>query len=445
MGQFFKDVQGNMAMVFAVALMMIIAAVGAAVDISSMQSQRLKYQGYADAAVLAAVISGEDNIEKLNKIARKTVIANFGEDKKSRKEQKLKTKLTILEDGTFHVDVSTKYDMMIMGMLGKKKQKISVTAEAPPAGAAKLLNIAMVLDATESMNGAKMTSLKKAATGLVDEISGGADGETMFSVVPFAQYVKLPLSTASESWINPQPDDEDCWNEIDYDKSVNCRVEGTGEDATTVCDVQVNKLVCAYRTWEGCVGSRADPWYKRDYYGTSKIQGFTTNDWCHSEMLPLTKTVADVNTAIENMSTAQDTYIPAGLIWGWRALMPAAPLTQSDTADQNKRTNALLLMTDGENSRSFGGISGSFEGEFHWEEDTAAADKLTTELCTSIKADGILIFTIAFEVNDLKTISMLKDCASDPAKFFDASNASQLKAAFSDVGNGLGGDIRLSK
>ena len=39
---FIKDIRGNMAAIFAVALMMIIIVVGAAIDVSSIQSKKRK-------------------------------------------------------------------------------------------------------------------------------------------------------------------------------------------------------------------------------------------------------------------------------------------------------------------------------------------------------------------------------------------------------------------
>jgi len=436
---YLRNTAGNMAITFAISAMFLLAGIGAAIDFNTMSTNRSAYQNFADAAVLAVAASDDDNIAVLRKIAQDTVNGNNFSD------QVLTTNLTVLPDGTYHVDVTSTHNLMLMGMFGKKTHEISVAAEAPPPAASQKINIALVLDVTESMEGSKIETLKTAATTLVNDISGGEDGETMFSVVPFARYVELPVSVASESWINVEPDSNDCWTAIDEDNSVNCRPVGSGENAYTECDVTVTKEVCEFRSWQGCAGSRAAPWHERDYYGGAKIEGFTTDDWCHSTMLPLTTSVLDTKATIDAMTTEQSTYIPAGLIWGWRSLMPAAPLTQANTADYNERKKVLLLMSDGENSQSLGGESSTFEGVFHWEDDVAAADILTAELCTNIKADGIKIYTVAFEVTDAATIDLLRNCATDAEKFYDASNASQLTAAFSDIGAGIDKDIRLSK
>ncbi len=207
------------------------------------------------------------------------------------------------------------------------------------------------MDVTNSMGNTRIINSKIAANMLVEEISKGVDGETMFSIVPFATYVKLPKSYATASWINVQP--PSCSMEIDYDLSTGCTIDPLSEAGGMTCTNVVLKQICD--VWNGCVGSRMSPWDKRPQYGLNAIQGFTIEDWCHSEMLPLTKNIADVKTAIDDMTAAQETYIPSGLIWGWRSLTPEAPLMQAKTKDKKQRQSALVLMTDGANTRSAGG------------------------------------------------------------------------------------------
>ena len=50
------------------------------------------------------------------------------------------------------------------------------------------------------------------------------------------------------------------------------------------------------------------------------------------------------------------------------------------------------------------------------------SNSLTTELCKNVKKEGILVFTIAFEVSDSTIKSLLEDCASRPTDFYDATS-----------------------
>ena len=46
---------------------------------------------------------------------------------------------------------------------------------------------------------------------------------------------------------------------------------------------------------------------------------------CGSEILDLTTNLTDVEAHIDSLSASGNTYIPAGLIWGWRMLDPDLP------------------------------------------------------------------------------------------------------------------------
>jgi hypothetical protein len=81
----------------------------------------------------------------------------------------------------------------------------------------------------------------------------------------------------------------------------------------------------------------------------------------------------------------------------------------------------------------------------------ATLDTLTSTICTNIRGHGIIIYTIRFDSsgshpsdpNDATT-TMLKNCASSPSDYFYSPNASQLKNAFSQIGQELS-TLRLSQ
>jgi len=107
-------------------------------------------------------------------------------------------------------------------------------------------------------------------------------------------------------------------------------------------------------------------------------------------------------------------------------------------------------MTDGSNTAHLSGTKPDFEGIYHWSDSTnpdiarTNADALTSELCSSIKQDGIRIITVAFEIEDTSTKNLLNGCASSSSDYYDASNPGKLKAAFKDIGGSLS-EIRLMR
>ena len=159
-------------------------------------------------------------------------------------------------------------------------------------------------------------------------------------------------------------------------------------------------------------------------------------------MEPMTKNVTDIKNAVKDMVPHGTTYIPAGLIWGWRSLQEAQPLTQIQNAPDEAQ-KVMVLMTDGANEVSLGQPVPWSNGIFHDGSNTNAADTLTAELCEGMKNEEIIIYTIALEVDDADTISLMRNCATSAAHFYDLSNPAALSNAFNNIGTEVD-DIRLS-
>ncbi|NNE57377.1 MAG: VWA domain-containing protein [Hellea sp.] len=441
---YLKDESGQFAIMFAVFATMLLAAVGVSIEANQLHSVRSHNQALADAAVLAAAGSGETKKNDLEKLARESVKSMMSAEEYAEYD----VQLIIQPDNTLRVLITKDHEIRFLSAFNNPIE-IKAVAEAPPKGQS-LLNIALVLDVTDSMEGDKLTALKDAASNLVatfDDDDASSDNPVNMSVVPFARYVKLPMTMAAEPWLSVEAPNLNCWDRLDLDASEAAGVcvpsDEEGEDWD--CSSPVYYEHCEVLEWDGCVASRVDPWHTRSYVGSENIHGFAGGGGCPSELLPLTDDLDDVLDAVDNLYTYDETYIPSGLMWGWRTLTPEAPLTEANTDDYDERRNVLILMTDGENSRSYGGVKGNgFPGVFHWEHDIEDANDKTADACADIKLSGIEIYTVAFEVTDSTTLSMLQNCASAPAKFFDASNAVMLESAFETIGEELA-QVRLSR
>ena len=445
---YLKDQSGQFAIMFSLVATLLVFGLGISIDLSSIHSQKRKNQSLADAAVLAAVISGEKTKPDLEAIAKATVASMAGSP------DEYQTRLRIIGGNTVHVEVTKTYKLAILPR-SNRGFDVKAVAEAPPKGKGKL-NIALVLDTTDSMDGAKLESLKDAATDLVDvfdetgDDDGGsafADGAVMMSVVPFGRYVKLPMSMESETWLDVEAPNENCWDKLDLTASeaIGTCTENTGEGPDYICTNPVYYEHCEIIEWDGCVASRVDPWHTRAQLGPVNISGFAGGGGCGRELQVLTDDLEQVEDAIDNLYVYDETYLPSGMMWGWRTLTPDAPLVEANTDDQNERNNVMIIMTDGENTRSYGDEKDNgFAGVFHWEKDIDDANDLTSNMCEDIKADDITIYTIAFEVSDMDTQALLQNCASSPGKYYDASSAALLASAFNSIGQELAA-VRLSR
>ena len=444
---FLKNTRGSIAVPFALAVTLLLLVIGVAIDWSAMVTEQEHIQDYADAAVLAAVSSGETKKPELLKIAE-TVVASQTSKKMSVKLELIKGK----EKGV-KVTINSVYRPMIMGMFGYNGFDVTASAESP-LGDGEKLNLALVLDTTLSMNGVRMDTLKSASSDLLNTLKNLAanPNDVKVSLVPFADYVKIDVANAGKKWLNVQPDHQITLRTLDEKNSVNCRQVGSGERIHTECDSYAYTEKPATLTWEGCMASRKNGFHKIAKYQLRQLQGPAGEVGCwsgYNELQPLSSKLYDVNASIQSLESYGLTYIPSGLIWGWRTLDRDLPFDEARATNAKDTQSVLLLMTDGSNTVSLNGERPGFEGLYHWgehDENKAVrnANALTSELCQSIKADNIKVITVAFEVTDTTTLDLLRNCASSSSNFYIAKNSAGLKNAFGKIGSGFS-NVRISR
>ncbi len=87
-----------------------------------------------------------------------------------------------------------------------------------------------------------------------------------------------------------------------------------------------------------------------------------------------------------------------------------------DAAQPEESQKFIVFKTDGNNNQP-------------------ASDTETLALCEQAKADGMRVFSVAFEAPQ-NGQDLLEACASEPSEnhYFDASNAAQFRAAFDQIG-----------
>ena len=137
----------------------------------------------------------------------------------------------------------------------------------------------------------------------------------------------------------------------------------------------------------------------------------------------MTANFTSTRSTIDALAPNGDTYMPSGVLWGWRTLDGAAPFGNSRAATSDR---VLVLMTDGQNTRSK-------SGDRHDGWDQNDANRKTRDLCRNIKGDSITVYTIAYGVTDGATQSLLRNCASSGSNYFSADSASELSKAFKDI------------
>ncbi|SEA60176.1 vWA domain-containing protein [Rubrimonas cliftonensis] len=192
--------------------------------------------------------------------------------------------------------------------------------------------------------------------------------------------------------------------------------------------------------------------------------GYGPNLGCPAPSTPLTSSRAAVMAAIDGDAAAGvervdawsrgGTYGNVGLAWAWRMVSPrwtglwrdASGVAAPDMPrpyDTPYHHKIIVMMTDGQNG--------------HYQTDMTAygrpdevlaksqIDPSMLRLCSSIKAAGVILYTITFGNVGDATRATYGSCASDPEtdtriagqKYFDAPSGAALSDAFGAIGGQL--------
>lgn len=452
--RFFRNESGNAAILAALTAPIMVLFLGGGVDYAMSLNARAKLQSAMDAALLSTAVHKSANpglsMEQLQEYFRRQL-----QERVERRMKKIlqlqQIDFSVSEDNnTLSVRVSATTKTRFLQLVALDRFEIRLQTEVKSARSRT--EVALVLDVTRSMSGAKLTELKNAAKNFLEEIARkipDADPEAFkVAIVPFSQYVNVGMENRDADWIDVP---EDGWRDVSYD--------GWGWWWW---------WARRYVKWEGCVGSRPYPLNVKDESYSTPVPGVMNyaeyssyGEWvirnsCPStSILPLTSLKEDKEKIIWTIDSLQadgTTYIPAGLIWGWRVLSPTAPFTegaQDDTTVEQNVRKVIVLMTDGENTVS-PYVDDDEEEAYreHTGSDIGLANDLTLEVCNRIKeinpATGrphAEIITVTFDVSSSTVKNLLAKCST--LGTYDAQSG-QLVETFSQITQQLA-ELHLSR
>lgn len=443
-----------MAILFALTALPLSVLVLGGIDMQRATSEKVKVQDALDAAALLAALSGQLADDELNAVGvaafkaqlqgsgsyAKTFTATFSNGK---------------DDSVVGV-ATAQVDTIILGLLSIDYFTVGAFTEVKRRQNEKL-ELALVLDTTGSMSGARLTSLKKAATNLVNTLTADPKANVKIAVVPFAQYVNTGVARRNEPWMKVPADwvesvPSKCTTQTQkttcQTQSFSCVKYNDGVPYNSTCTKNVNcvtvklnppvtnctKPSTINHKYHGCTGSPAYPQNVSDSDPTRRYPGFL-NMTCGSVITPLTTNMTTVKNAISALSAAGETYIPSGLAWGFNVISSPVPFTEAAPyggggVNSNPR-KAIVLMTDGRNTKLLNKSNGRHD--VNPVGVATEANKYTEELCSNMKANKIDIYTVAFQVTDSTIKKILQECASNPSYYFDASDSAGLNKAFADI------------
>jgi len=285
--------------------------------------------------------------------------------------------------------------------------------------------VALMLDATQGMAGAKLTALQQAATKFIDILLVGSVGEgTRIALAPYGEGVRPGDPYFNAVVHSPAATvrfDDTSGNKRTYRKT-QCTAERVGNQAFTAAAPEGTDRLIAIYTRDGQCTPGSD-----------------------NAVTPLTnrKDQLKADVAALRVGGLNGGHIGVGWTWyllspDWRDVWPMASVPKP----YGSVRKAAILMTNGawEVAYDASGVATRDSGR---NPNNGASDAYSRQLCDNMKAAGIVVYSVGFELKERKAIENMQACATDPSKFYNAEDAAELLMTYQDIASQIA-MLRLS-
>ena len=421
--RFLVSRDGNVAMIFAICLLPLMIAIGAAVDYARLVDARETMQNSIDATVLA-LSSEAAGLSAADLDSRALEIFNMNFPSGKAENVAVDATYTRSNGANVAATASASVPMTFMNILHVSSRTIS--ASSTSNWSTQHLRVALVLDNSGSMkDNNKMTSLKTASKNLLTTLKTAAveDGDVYVSIIPFNKDVDVDRNNYNADWLNWTD-----WEADSNNRTKSCDYRGRN------CKTTIND----HNTWTGCVtdrnkdydiGATAPPLTRAPTPPTSYTNSYFYPEQysdCPVKLTPLTYDWTKLEAAVNAMTPIGSTNQTIGLVWGWQSLTASAPLSVPSKDPNIDYLDAIILLTDGVNTKN------------RWDGDggnqSAEVDARTKLACAAAKAEKISIFTVLVMGGNA---SLLQECASSPDQYFKLTSADQIITTFNTIGTKL--------
>ncbi|MHB2267726.1 TadE/TadG family type IV pilus assembly protein [Aliihoeflea sp. PC F10.4] len=431
--RFAADKRGNFAILMGVALSVLATGAGFGVNTAQLFNAKSSLQNALDAAVTSTardlttgVIREEDARVSVEAFLTANGAGSFA-------RQGVTLDDVIVDRRAKTVDATATVNVPLAFPLFGAEPVRQVGARTAAVYSDQKVEVAMMLDVTGSMDGWKLRELKAAANIAVETLLGGqraGQERVRVSIVPYANSVNAGLLAESSVFVERSMADRKAAPANTAARTVAMRPDNC---ATERKDAR-------YRY------SDAGPEYSminRDYLIDDFIRYYDRNVKSRTcpttALVPLTSDRSTLNKAIDSFKAVGGTGGHIGIQWTWYMLserwagvLPA--VSRPARVTDNVRKYAIL-MTDGEFNLSY------FDASHHDQVYNGNGKRQTRDaavrLCREMKAQGIEIFTIGFDLRDSNARNTMRDCASAGSQtrryFYDVATGDELKTAFLEI------------
>ncbi len=323
-------------------------------------------------------------------------------------------------------DVNTSFIRIVAPTRNATTVKATADAVIQNTGLAKNLEVSVMLDVSVSMGQSsgspgltKLQAMQSAAKNLIDTV-------VQTSQTPYASRVALaPYSSAVNvgGYFNAVTGTAPvgAWKSV---------VERAGAFNATQ-DPPSTNFFPSFKNMQSSV--------KGQY--VSYVKGLS-NSPLTATIQPLSTNKTALKSSIDAFTTDGTTAGQIGTAWSWYLLSPnwsgvftgaSAPAAYS--SDVSK---VVVLMSD-------------FDYNTYYQSGVGDMNAQAAALCANMKAAGVTVYTIGFQVdhNLANSVSLFQGCASDATKAIEATNGTELIAAFQNVADtvvaNVSSSIRLAR
>ncbi len=475
LSRFARDERGNIAIIFGLMTITIVTLVGGAVDYGRWLNARSQTQAAIDSALLAAGRTAQ--VSSGNETLSLAAANSYYTQMKSNITVDDTVHFTAANSATeFAAKGSTYVNTPFLSLIGIEKlpvlqlgdvtQAKSTIAQGGNSGSS--IEISMMLDTTGSMSGQKIIDLKAAAKDLIDIViwSDQSQYTSRVALAPFSEVVNAGSYFQAVTNQNPVPASHyvyptTCYNNngtlknscknksqylvIDNIAKSLCVTERLGTEEFTDAKPGPDAWITTFNDARASAYSNRSTLLAAGAQNGSDFDSVndTTTTACleRTPIMPLTSDKTALKNAIDGFVAENSTAGALGTAWAWYLISPewssiwptsATPASYSQLSElgvsgQPKLQKIAVLMTDG-------AYNSSRAVQYGDNSTPAATIRNNAEtLCTNMKAKGIKVYTIGFQIDNSNALTMLQHCATDSTYYYNATNGDALKAAFRDI------------
>ncbi len=417
--RFLATSSGTVSLIFGMTLIPSIILLGMAVDVTKQAANRNAMQAALNSAALAAGSAYAIGETDYAAVAQKFFNQNAPDELKANPPT-----VTISVDDQAQVlsaAVSGTFKSSMLSIIGHKTttQNLHTKVTLPVFNQYNKGEIVLALDYSLSMRDylggeQKYKTMSNGATQLINALSQfGTNNDVKFGLVPFSGEVYMTMPKL-------------------YWKG-----QGTSTTAYSSCS---RDRMGPYNTTDATPVATNDRWGFVPTNNPSRqsvnCSSYATN---HVELRDLTTDHQGTLDQISQMQPVGYTNISLAMEMAYQVLSPNAPFTSGVPYGTSGVTKAVVLMTDGAQTTYSFPANGSTNGS------VSAGETNLETLCSNMKAQGIRILTVSYDLNDVVAETRLQNCASSDADFYNADTRDQLISAFSEITTKLAHAMYLSE